>query len=83
MEGKKKKSFNTTKEKNSTTPGLALPDPQQPFKIEIDANGYAMGSILIQKRKHVCYHYETFSQVVVNYTMYDKELYALVKSMKK
>lgn len=29
----------------------------------------------MQKRKHVCYHSETFSQVVVNYRTYDKELY--------
>jgi hypothetical protein len=39
--------------------------------------------VLMQQRKPICYHSETFSQVVVNYPTYDKELYALVQSVKK
>lgn len=81
--GKKEKSFNALKEKIRTTLVLSLPNLQQPFEIETDANGYAMGVVLMQKRKPVCYHSETFSQDVVNYPTYDKELYALVHSVKK
>eukprot|EP00253_Pinus_taeda_P008944 PITA_08944 len=81
--GKQQKSFDTLKEKISTTPMLALPDLQQPFEIETDASGYAMGVVLMQQRKHGCYHLETFSQAVVNYPTHDKELYALVQSVKK
>ena len=42
-EGKEQKAFNTLKEKIITTLVLALPDLQQPFEIETNASGYAMG----------------------------------------
>ena len=62
---------------------LALPDLQHPFEIETDAIGYAMGVVLMQQKKPICYHSEKFSQPVINYPTYDKELYALVQSVKK
>ena len=71
------------KEKISTAPVLALPNIKQPFEIETDSNKYAMGAILMQYHKPICYHSETFNQVVVNYPTYDKELYALVQSINK
>jgi hypothetical protein len=81
--GKQQKYLDTLKEKISTAPVLALPNLQQPFEIETDASGYAMGAVLMQYRKRICYHSKTFNQVVVNYPTYDKELYALVQSVKK
>ena len=81
--GRQQKSFETLKEKISTAPVLALPDLQQPFEIETDASGYAMGAVLMQQKKSICYHLEKFSQAVINYPTYDKELYALVQSVKK
>jgi hypothetical protein len=81
--GKKQKYFDTLKEKIIIAPVLALSNLQQDFEIETDASRYAMGAILMQYRKPICYHYETFNQVVVNYPMYDKELYALVQRIKK
>jgi hypothetical protein len=44
-----KKTFDTLKQKIVTTPILALPDLQQPFEIETDASGYAMGAVLFKK----------------------------------
>jgi hypothetical protein len=82
-EGKQQKAFDTLKGEISTTPVLALSNIQQPFEIETDANGYAMGEVLMQYHKPFCYHSETFNQVVVNYPIYDKKLYALVQSAKK
>jgi hypothetical protein len=81
--GKQQKTFNTLKEKISTAPVLALSNIQQPFEIERDSRRYAMGAVLMQYCKPICYHYETFNQVVVNYPTYDKELYALVQSVNK
>lgn len=66
------------KEKISTSLVLALPDLQRPFDIETDSSDYAMGAVLMQHGKPICYHSETFNSVVVNYHTYDKELYALV-----
>eukprot|EP00253_Pinus_taeda_P013107 PITA_13107 len=81
--GRQNKSFETLKENISTAPILALPDLQQPFEIETNANDYAMGAVLMQQKKSICYHSEKFSQAVINYPTYDKELYALVQSVKK
>jgi len=71
------------KEKISTVPVLALPNLQRPFEIEINASDYAMGVVLMQHGKPICYQSETFNSVVVNCPTYDKELYALVHSVKK
>jgi hypothetical protein len=81
--GKQQNAFNTLKENIGTTPVLSLSNLQQPFEIEIDANGYTMGAVLMQYHKPICYHFETFNQAIVNYPTYDKELYALVQSVKK
>jgi hypothetical protein len=81
--GKQQKAFNTLKEKINITPILALLNLQQPFQTKKDASGYTMGEVLMQYRKPICYHSKTFNEVVVNYTTYDKELYALVQSVNK
>ena len=82
-EGKQQKTFDTLKEKISTALVLALSNLQQPFENETDSSGYTMGAVLMQYCKPICYHSETFNQVVVKYPTYDKELYALFQSIKK
>eukprot|EP00253_Pinus_taeda_P033750 PITA_33750 len=81
--GKQQKAFDTLKERISIAPVLALLDLQHPFEIETDASEYAMGAVLMQHGKPICFHSETFTLAVVNYPTYDKELYALVQSVKK
>jgi hypothetical protein len=81
--GKQQKDFDTLKEKISSTPVLALPNLRQPFEIQTDARNYAMGAVLLQHGKPICFHSETFNGAVINYPTYDKELYALVQSVKK
>ena len=81
--GKQQKSFDTLKQKNVTAQILALSDLQQPFKIENDASKYVMGAILLQKGKPICFHSKEFSKAVANYPNYNKELYALMESVKK
>jgi hypothetical protein len=48
-----------------------------------DASHYAMGAVLLQYGKPICFHSKMFNSVVINYPTYDKELYALVQSVKK
>jgi hypothetical protein len=81
--GKQHKAFDTLKEKISSTHVLALPNLRQPFEIQTDASNYAMGAVLLQYGKPICFHSETFNGAVINYPTYDKELYALVQSVKK
>jgi hypothetical protein len=70
--GKKQKTFNTLKEKINTASVLALLNLQKPFEIETDSNKYAMGAVLMQYHKPICYHSETFNQAFFNYPTYDK-----------
>eukprot|EP00253_Pinus_taeda_P034566 PITA_34566 len=81
--GKHQKAFDALKEKISTAPVLALLDLQRPFEIQTDASDYAMGAVLTRHSKPICYHSKTFNPAVVNYPTYDKELCALVQSVKK
>jgi hypothetical protein len=80
--GKKQKYFDALKDKISSAPILALPNLRQPFEIQTDASSYEMGAILVQHGEPICFHSETFNGVVINYPTYDKELSALVKSVK-
>jgi hypothetical protein len=81
--GKQQQAFDTWKEKISSVLVLALPNLRQPFEIQIDASNYAMGAVLLQYGKPICFHSETFNGAVINYPTYDNELYALVQSVKK
>jgi hypothetical protein len=62
---------------------LAEPNLQNPFEVEIDVSGYAMGVVLMQGGMKICYHSEVFHGEVLKYPTYDKELYALVDVVKK
>jgi hypothetical protein len=77
------KAFDALKEKISSTPVLALPNLRQSFEIQTDASNYALGAVLLQHGKPICFHPKTFNDVVINYPTYYKELYALVQSVKK
>jgi hypothetical protein len=51
--------------------------------VETKASGYAMGEVLMQGGRLVCYHSKVFHGAILNYPAYDKELYALVQAVKK
>ena len=70
-------------EKISSSPILTLPGLLQPFEIQTDASDYAMGAVLLQHGKPISFHVEIFNGAMLNYPTYDKELYALVQSVKK
>jgi hypothetical protein len=62
---------------------LAFHNLHKPFKVDTNANDYAMGAFLMQGSKPICYHYEMFHGGVLNYPTYNKELYTLVQIFKK
>jgi hypothetical protein len=71
--GKQQKYFDALKEKISSAPVFTLPDLRQPFEIQTYASNYAMGVVLLQHGKPICFHSENFNGVVINYPRYDKE----------
>jgi hypothetical protein len=81
--GKQHKYFHALKENISLAPVLALPNLRHPFEIQTYARNYAMGEVLLQHGKPICFNSENFNGVVINYPTKDKELYALVESVKK
>jgi hypothetical protein len=65
---------------------LAHPVLTDPFELEVDASGFAMGAVLLQKKedgkKHpIAYYSKTLSAAERNYDIYDLELLAIVNAM--
>jgi len=69
------------KEKLCSTSVLGLLDFTRAFKVECDALGFGTGAVLMQKRRPIAYFSEYFNGVALNYPTYDKELYALVRTL--
>jgi transposase InsO family protein len=74
-------SFNILKDKLTHAPLLQLPDFNKTFELECDASGIGLGGVLLQDRKPVAYFSEKLSGPALNYSTYDKELYALVRTL--
>jgi hypothetical protein len=67
-------------------PVLAHPILTDPFELEVDASGFAMGAVLLQKKedgkKHpIAYYSKTLSAAERNYDVYDLELLAIVNAL--
>ncbi|WVZ76541.1 hypothetical protein U9M48_024508 [Paspalum notatum var. saurae] len=71
------KAFNTLKDKLTHAPLLQLSDFGKTFELECDASGIGIGGVLLQEGKPVAYFSEKLNGPSLNYSTYDKELYAL------
>jgi hypothetical protein len=69
------------KDKLTHAPLLQLPDFNKTFELECDASGIGLGGVLLPDGKPVAYFSEKLSRHVLNYSTYDKELYALVRTL--
>jgi hypothetical protein len=71
-------SFNTLIDKLTHSPLLQLLDFYKTFELECDASGIGIGGVLLQEDKPIAYFSKKLSGPSLNYSMYVKELYALV-----
>jgi hypothetical protein len=60
-------------------PILILHDFTKTFEVECDASGIRIGGVLMQQGKPIAYFIEKLGSAQLNYSVYDKELYALVR----
>ena len=63
------------------------PKLEEPFEIEVDTSGYAIGAILIQrdekgKRHPIAYFSATLTDAERNYNIYELEFYAIVRALR-
>ena len=74
-------AFTILKDKLTHAPLLQLPDFNKMFELECDASGIGLGGVLLQEGKPVAYFSEKLSGASLNYSTYDKELFALVRTL--
>jgi hypothetical protein len=73
--------FTMLKDKLTHAPLLQLSDFNKTFELECDASGIGLGCVLLQDGKPIAYFSEKLSRPVLNYSTYDKKLYALVRTL--
>jgi len=76
------KAFETLKEKLIKALLLVLPNFSKTFEIECDTSNVGIEAMLLQEGHPIAYFSEKLKRSHLNSSTYDKELYALVRTLK-
>ena len=72
-------AFDELKSLLTHAPILSLPNFDKTFEVHCDASDTGIGGVLMQETRAIAYFSEKLSGAQLNYPIYDKELYALVR----
>jgi hypothetical protein len=80
------KAFDELRNRVTSEPVLAHPELDKPFELEVDASGFAVGAVLLQKKEDgkrhpIAYFSKTLNEAQRNYDVADLELLAVVMSL--
>ena len=86
-EDKQEKEFTTLQALVTSEPVLWQPQLDKPFKVKVNASGFALGGVLLQRqedsKKHpVAYYLATLNEAQRNYDIYKLELLAITECLK-
>ena len=64
-------------------PVLKCPNPEKPFKLEVDASAFAIGAILFQqdengKQREIGYYLKALNEMERNYNIWDREFMSVI-----
>ena len=81
------KAFELLKARVTSEPILAHPELDKQFELEVNASGFAIEAMLLQKKKDnkrhpIGYYSVTLNVAEQNYNIYDLELLAIIKALR-
>ena len=79
---KHNKDFHTIKKIISRENLPAYPDFSHPFEIHTDASDYQLGAVISQNNKYIVFYSYKLNAVQKQYTTIEKELLAIVETLK-
>ncbi|XP_025983169.2 uncharacterized protein [Glycine max] len=78
---KQEEAFAALKHRLTNAPILAMPNFAKSFEIECDVSNVGIGAVLLQEGHPIAYFSEKLGAAALNYSTYDKKLYALVRAL--
>ena len=80
--GKALEAFHALKKLETVAPVLKIASWDEPFEVVTDASNIAIGAVLHQQERSVAYFNKKLESAQRNYSVCDKELFAVISALK-